>query len=174
MLKLVYFLFSFTCKSLLKSWIQVDVNEASLYENWLFYLFNCYLDITMCAVELEFIFISVIFLFFPPPSLGSPFLAGARVNAKDNMWLTPLHRAVASRSEVNMHIYFVLPSYQLTGWYDVRSSVTQTDLSHCSYPKTDAHHFLASPRILTFYSQTIQSSFVFVSNRNLGQSNISA
>ncbi|KAL0626526.1 retrotransposable element ORF2 protein [Plecturocebus cupreus] len=24
---------------------------------------------------------------------------GARVNAKDNMWLTPLHRAVASRSE---------------------------------------------------------------------------
>ncbi|EPY77258.1 ankyrin repeat domain 28-like protein [Camelus ferus] len=26
-------------------------------------------------------------------------LAGARVNAKDNMWLTPLHRAVASRSE---------------------------------------------------------------------------
>uniref|UniRef100_A0A8C6L4J5 Ankyrin repeat domain 44 n=1 Tax=Nothobranchius furzeri TaxID=105023 RepID=A0A8C6L4J5_NOTFU len=25
--------------------------------------------------------------------------AGARVNAKDNMWLTPLHRAVASRSE---------------------------------------------------------------------------
>lgn len=28
-------------------------------------------------------------------------LAGARVNAKDNMWLTPLHRAVASRSEVS-------------------------------------------------------------------------
>lgn len=27
--------------------------------------------------------------------------AGARVNAKDNMWLTPLHRAVASRSEVS-------------------------------------------------------------------------
>eukprot|EP00064_Thunnus_orientalis_P008259 superscaffoldBa00000973_g8282 len=26
-------------------------------------------------------------------------LSGARVNAKDNMWLTPLHRAVASRSE---------------------------------------------------------------------------
>lgn len=26
---------------------------------------------------------------------------GARVNAKDNMWLTPLHRAVASRSEVS-------------------------------------------------------------------------
>lgn len=30
---------------------------------------------------------------------------GARVNAKDNMWLTPLHRAVASRSEVNTHLY---------------------------------------------------------------------
>ncbi len=29
--------------------------------------------------------------------------AGARVNAKDNMWLTPLHRAVASRSEVSTH-----------------------------------------------------------------------
>lgn len=28
-------------------------------------------------------------------------VAGARVNAKDNMWLTPLHRAVASRSEVS-------------------------------------------------------------------------
>ncbi|CAG14608.1 unnamed protein product, partial [Tetraodon nigroviridis] len=27
-------------------------------------------------------------------------LSGARVNAKDSMWLTPLHRAVASRSEV--------------------------------------------------------------------------
>lgn len=27
---------------------------------------------------------------------------GARVNAKDNMWLTPLHRAVASRSEVGV------------------------------------------------------------------------
>lgn len=31
------------------------------------------------------------------------FSAGARVNAKDNMWLTPLHRAVASRSEVSIH-----------------------------------------------------------------------
>lgn len=31
------------------------------------------------------------------------FSVGARVNAKDNMWLTPLHRAVASRSEVNTH-----------------------------------------------------------------------
>lgn len=29
---------------------------------------------------------------------------GARVNAKDNMWLTPLHRAVASRSEVSAQI----------------------------------------------------------------------
>lgn len=28
-------------------------------------------------------------------------IPGARVNAKDNMWLTPLHRAVASRSEVS-------------------------------------------------------------------------
>lgn len=27
-------------------------------------------------------------------------LVGARVNAKDNKWLTPLHRAVASCSEV--------------------------------------------------------------------------
>lgn len=31
--------------------------------------------------------------------------AGARVNAKDNMWLTPLHRAVASRSEVKTHTH---------------------------------------------------------------------
>lgn len=30
----------------------------------------------------------------------SLFLSGARVNAKDNKWLTPLHRAVASCSEV--------------------------------------------------------------------------
>lgn len=30
---------------------------------------------------------------------------GARVNAKDNMWLTPLHRAVASRSEVSERTY---------------------------------------------------------------------
>lgn len=27
-------------------------------------------------------------------------VAGARVNAKDSKWLTPLHRAVASCSEV--------------------------------------------------------------------------
>lgn len=38
-------------------------------------------------------------------SLTSIFLShshiqGARVNAKDNKWLTPLHRAVASCSEV--------------------------------------------------------------------------
>lgn len=28
-------------------------------------------------------------------------IVGARVNAKDNKWLTPLHRAVASCSEVS-------------------------------------------------------------------------
>lgn len=28
------------------------------------------------------------------------FVTGARVNAKDSKWLTPLHRAVASCSEV--------------------------------------------------------------------------
>nr|DBA20136.1 TPA: hypothetical protein GDO54_015861 [Pyxicephalus adspersus] len=32
-------------------------------------------------------------------------LSGARVNAKDNMWLTPLHRAVASRSEVSVILH---------------------------------------------------------------------
>lgn len=40
--------------------------------------------------------------------------AGARVNAKDSMWLTPLHRAVASRSEVKKkkNVYFNLhPDY---------------------------------------------------------------
>uniref|UniRef100_A0A4W5M5D5 Uncharacterized protein n=1 Tax=Hucho hucho TaxID=62062 RepID=A0A4W5M5D5_9TELE len=31
-------------------------------------------------------------------------LSGARVNAKDNKWLTPLHRAVASCSEVRVLI----------------------------------------------------------------------
>lgn len=35
-------------------------------------------------------------------SLSASLIQGARVNAKDNKWLTPLHRAVASCSEV-MH-----------------------------------------------------------------------
>ena len=30
-------------------------------------------------------------------------LAGARVNSKDSRWLTPLHRACASKSEVRSH-----------------------------------------------------------------------
>lgn len=38
-----------------------------------------------------------------PTFYSTLFSVGARVNAKDNMWLTPLHRAVASRSEVNTH-----------------------------------------------------------------------
>lgn len=33
--------------------------------------------------------------------------SGARVNAKDSMWLTPLHRAVASRSEVSTQETFI-------------------------------------------------------------------
>ncbi len=33
-------------------------------------------------------------------SLSASLIQGARVNAKDNKWLTPLHRAVASCSEV--------------------------------------------------------------------------
>lgn len=37
----------------------------------------------------------------------SLFLSGARVNAKDNKWLTPLHRAVASCSEVR-HVLHVV------------------------------------------------------------------
>ncbi len=36
------------------------------------------------------------------------FFVGARVNAKDNMWLTPLHRAVASRSEVGLFVKHAL------------------------------------------------------------------
>lgn len=45
-------------------------------------------------------------LCFPKCQWNSVFCSlssGARVNAKDNMWLTPLHRAVASRSEVGGH-----------------------------------------------------------------------
>lgn len=37
----------------------------------------------------------------------SLFLSGARVNAKDNKWLTPLHRAVASCSEVR-HVLHII------------------------------------------------------------------
>lgn len=37
---------------------------------------------------------------FSPSSSPPPPSPGARVNAKDNKWLTPLHRAVASCSEV--------------------------------------------------------------------------
>ena len=29
---------------------------------------------------------------------------GARVNTKDNKWLTPLHRACCSKSEVRLHL----------------------------------------------------------------------
>lgn len=36
------------------------------------------------------------------------FVTGARVNAKDSKWLTPLHRAVASCSEVCLLISFEL------------------------------------------------------------------
>lgn len=37
-----------------------------------------------------------------------PTSTGARVNAKDNKWLTPLHRAVASCSEVFFYFAFIL------------------------------------------------------------------
>ncbi len=40
---------------------------------------------------------------------------GARVNAKDNKWLTPLHRACRSGSEVSIIII------NLTTWHDVFS-----------------------------------------------------
>lgn len=36
------------------------------------------------------------------------FVTGARVNAKDSKWLTPLHRAVASCSEVCFLVSFEL------------------------------------------------------------------
>lgn len=36
------------------------------------------------------------------------FFQGARVNAKDNKWLTPLHRAVASCSEVTQKCFLLL------------------------------------------------------------------
>ena len=38
---------------------------------------------------------------------------GARVNAKDNKWLTPLHRAVASCSEVHAALSQSFPHQRL-------------------------------------------------------------
>jgi hypothetical protein len=36
----------------------------------------------------------------PPIKTGNCIPTGANVNAKDTLWLTPLHRAAASRNEV--------------------------------------------------------------------------
>ena len=55
---------------------------------------------------------------------------GARVNAKDNKWLTPLHRAVASCSEVHSALH-----------YHHRILISTTRASHSYLP----HHTWSVP-----------------------------
>lgn len=63
-------------------------------------MFRVRLDWMQCPNERKALeHVPVCLIPLPLFSLSSP---GARVNAKDNMWLTPLHRAVASRSEVGL------------------------------------------------------------------------
>lgn len=55
--------------------------------------------------------------FLPSPSsnpnkIGNCVHTGANVNAKDTLWLTPLHRAAASRNEVQTLPHFTLSK----GW----------------------------------------------------------
>ena len=63
-----------------------------------YYFFNCYLP-NLDYIEL----FQEIYLKYFMQNISIYFfllVAGARVNAKDSKWLTPLHRAVASCSEV--------------------------------------------------------------------------
>lgn len=74
-----------------------------------------------------------------PPFFLSPSLLGARVNAKDNKWLTPLHRAVASCSEVSCY-----------------STCTHTDANKCT------HNLLIHSLTSSLSSRLVVCVYVFV------------
>lgn len=81
-----FFVLSLCCTNKPK----ISIFQQFSHSSWEYLILSCRYVVYFC---------SYIYVFF---------VTGARVNAKDSKWLTPLHRAVASCSEVCFLISFEL------------------------------------------------------------------